>query len=185
MALDKSEIVRKLVPVFRTFGYEGATLSRISKATGLGRASLYHHFPHGKQEMAQAVLNYVNEWFGATVLEPLRSSQQPVERLIAMSDSLNRFYNCGQDTCLLSIFTLGECHDLFESHVQRALNTWIDHLAQVLTEGGLSGEQAYQRAEDAVIQIQGALIVTRGLGCTKPFERIVQQLPEQLLKPGT
>ena len=78
MAINKSEIVRKLVPVFRAYGYEGATLSRISKATGLGRASLYHHFPKGKQSMAQAVLNYVNEWFDATVLEPLRSSHQPV-----------------------------------------------------------------------------------------------------------
>ncbi|NEP63572.1 MAG: TetR/AcrR family transcriptional regulator [Symploca sp. SIO2G7] len=183
MALDKSEIVRKLVPVFRTFGYEGATLSRISQATGLGRASLYHHFPHGKQEMAQAVLNYVNEWFDATVLETLRSSHQPVERLIAMSDSLNRFYNCGQDTCLLSIFTLGECRDLFQSQVQQALNTWIDHLTQVLTEAGLNVEQAHQRAEDAVIQIQGTLVLTRALSCTKPFERIVQRLPEQLLKP--
>jgi len=182
MALDKSEIVRKLVPVFRTFGYEGATLSRISKATGLGRASLYHHFPHGKQEMAQAVLNYVNQWFDATVLEPLRSSYQPVKRLIAMSESLNQFYNCGQDSCLLSIFTLGECHDLFQAQVQQALNTWIDHLTQVLTEAGLTVDQAHQRAEDAVMQIQGALVLTRGLSCTEPFQRIVQQLPDQLLK---
>ncbi len=184
MALDKSEIVCKLVPVFRAFGYEGATLSRISKATGLGRASLYHHFPNGKQEMAQAVLNYVNEWFDATVLEPLRSSEQPVKRLMAMSKSLNQFYNCGQDTCLLSLFTLGECHDLFQAQVKQGLNTWIDHLTPVLIEAGLSIEQAHQRAEDAVIQIQGALVLTRGLSSTEPFERILQQLPDQLLNPA-
>jgi AcrR family transcriptional regulator len=182
MAISKSEIVRKLVPVFRTFGYEGATLSRISKATDLGKASLYHHFPKGKQEMAQAVLNYVNESFDAIVLEPLRSNNEPVKRLIAMSDSLSQFYNRGQNACILSIFTFGESHDLFQVQVQQALNIWIDQLTQVLIEAGLSGEEAHQRAENAVMQIQGGLVLTRGLNCTEPFERILQQLPEQLMK---
>ena len=61
--MDRSEAVQKLVMVFRQHGYEGATLSKISEATGLGRASLYHHFPGGKQEMARAVLESVAAWF--------------------------------------------------------------------------------------------------------------------------
>ena len=181
MAIDKSAMVGKLVPVFRQYGYEGATLSRISEATGLGRASLYHHFPEGKQGMAQAVLAYLNEWFDATILEPLRSNQEPVDRLKAMSDSLNQFYRRGQDACILAIFSLGESHDLFHTEVQQALNSWIEQLSQVLTEAGLSKAQAQERAEDAVIQIQGALVLARGLGRTEPFERILQQLPDDLL----
>ena len=184
MAIDKSAIVSKLVPVFRHYGYEGATLSRISKATGLGRASLYHHFPEGKQGMAQAVLTYLGECFDAMVLEPLRSAEEPVERLRAMSDSLNQFYSHGQTGCILSTFSLGEGHDLFHAQVQQALNTWVEQLAQVLTDAGLSADQANQRAEDAVIQIQGALVLTRGLSVTEPFERILRQLPDELLKPA-
>jgi len=182
MAIDKSEIVRKLVPVFRHYGYEGATLSRISKATELGRASLYHHFPAGKQGMAQAVLTYLGEWFDATILDPLQSDKEPVERLKAMSDSLNQFYNHGQDSCILSAFSWGEGHDLFHAQVQQALKTWVDRLTQVLIEADLSAALARQRAEDAVIQIQGALVLTRGLNSTAPFERILMQLPDELLK---
>lgn len=182
MAIDKSAIVSKLVPVFRHYGYEGATLSRISKATGLGRASLYHHFPGGKQGMAKAVLNYLNEWFDATVLEPLRTDQVPLERLKAMSESLSRFYGNGQDSCILSTFSLGEGHDLFHAQVEQALKTWVAHLTQVLTEAGLNAKEAKQRAEDAVIQIQGALVLTRGLSRAEPFERTVQQLPDRLLR---
>ena len=182
MAIDKYEIVRKLVPVFRHYGYEGATLSRISKATDLGRASLYHHFPEGKQGMAQAVLSYLNDYFEATILKPLRSDKEPIERLKAMSESLNQFYNHGQDSCILSTFSLGESQDLFHTQVQQALKTWVEHLTQVLIEAGLSKRQARQRAEDAVIQIQGALVLTRGLSWTEPFERILQHLPDELLK---
>lgn len=181
MAIDKSAIISKLVPVFRHYGYEGATLSRISEATGLGRASLYHHFPKGKQGMAQAVLAYLNEGFDATILEPLRSTKEPIDRLKAMSDSLSQFYNQGQNACILSTFSLGEGHDLFHAQVQQALNTWIEHLSRVLIEAGLSEEQAQQRAEDTVIQIQGALVLVRGLSRTEPFERILQHLPEALV----
>ena len=42
--------------VFRAHGYEGATLSVITEATGLGKGSLYHFFPGGKEELAAAVL---------------------------------------------------------------------------------------------------------------------------------
>ena len=80
--MDRSQAVEKLVKVFRQYGYEGATLSRISQATGLGKASLYHHFPNGKQEMAEAVLQYVNEWFGNIILMPLRGEEEPGERIL-------------------------------------------------------------------------------------------------------
>jgi AcrR family transcriptional regulator len=42
-----------LLKLFRQFGYDGVTLSKISQATGLGKASLYHYFPGGKAEMAE------------------------------------------------------------------------------------------------------------------------------------
>ncbi len=48
----KLELITILDDVFRRRGYEGATLSVLSRACGLGKASLYHHFPGGKDEMA-------------------------------------------------------------------------------------------------------------------------------------
>lgn len=179
--MDRSEVTQKLVTVFRQYGYEGTTLSRISQATGLGRASLYHHFPNGKQEMAAAVLEYVSQWFGE-ILAPLRGKGKPEERLRLMGDRLSQFYDCGRSACLLAILTLGESDDLFHQQVSQMLNAWIDSLALVLVEVGIPSKQARQRAEDAVIQVQGALVLTRGLDSTKPFERILQQLPVKLLE---
>lgn len=183
--MDRSEAVQKLVNVFRQYGYEGATLSRISQATGLGRASLYYHFSHGKQEMAAAVLEYVGEWFENTILAPLCSREKPAERIRLMGDRLSQFYDCGRSACLLAIFTLGEPESLFQEQVHQMLNAWINSLALVLVEVGIPAQEARQRAEDAVIQVQGALVLTRGLNSTDPFERVLQQLPVKLLAPVT
>src|SRR5260370_8776623 len=53
---SKDEIIDRLFTVFRDRGFEGASLADLSRATGLGKSSLYHHFPRGKEQMAEAVL---------------------------------------------------------------------------------------------------------------------------------
>ena len=52
--ITREDALDRITAVFRKWGYEGATLRMISEATGLGRASLYHHFPGGKDDMARA-----------------------------------------------------------------------------------------------------------------------------------
>ncbi|NJL82437.1 MAG: TetR/AcrR family transcriptional regulator [Chloroflexaceae bacterium] len=179
--MSKTEAIAKLVPVFRHYGYEGATVSRLSQATGLGKASLYHYFPKGKSEMAAAVLEYVERRFAQTVIAPLHSPGDPQHRLQSMCQSLSEFYNSGREACLLSILSHGEANTLFHQAIQTALTTWIEAIAQVLQEANCDRELAWERAEDAAIQIQGALILARVLDRTEPFQRIIAYLPRKLL----
>src|SRR5262245_55204338 len=55
---SRQDLLPPLAEVFRRHGYEGATLSELARVTGLGKASLYHHFPGGKSEMAEALARY-------------------------------------------------------------------------------------------------------------------------------
>ena len=43
--LSASQVINLIVPVFRDYGYDGASLTILAKASGLSRGSLYHHFP--------------------------------------------------------------------------------------------------------------------------------------------
>ena len=54
---ERADALPALAEVFREHGFEGASLSLISERTGLGKGSLYHFFPGGKEEMAAAVLD--------------------------------------------------------------------------------------------------------------------------------
>lgn len=178
--MSKDEVITQLEKVFRQYGYEGATLARLSEATGLSKASLYHYFPKGKEEMAAAVLNH-RQWFEEHILDPLRGGGIPSDRIRTMLKNVDELYNNGQKSCLLAVLLLGESKDLFSTQIKFSLNIWIDTLAQVLVDGGLAPERARHRAEDAIMQIQGALVLARGLDDTSPFERVIKRLPEELL----
>ncbi len=180
--MSKDDVIPKLVGVFRQYGYEGATLSRLSKATGLGRASLYHYFPQGKEGMATAVLGYLNQGLNEHLLAPLQSDLPPEASLCEMARRIDRFYAQGNQACLLALLSTGEAQNLFVRQVQTALKQWIEGLVAVALEAGVAPEIARERAEDVVLQIQGALVLTRGLNDPSIFQRVLNRLPELLLE---
>src|SRR5476649_1575217 len=68
---ERDDVVPMLAEVFRLHGFEGASLARICEGTGLGKGSIYHFFPGGKEEMADAVLAEIGAWFRDQVYAPL------------------------------------------------------------------------------------------------------------------
>ena len=56
---SENEALNTLTGLFRDRGYDGTSLSLIMKATGLVKASLYHRFRGGKEEMAETVMDWV------------------------------------------------------------------------------------------------------------------------------
>lgn len=180
--MSKQTHVPSLLNLFRQFGYDGVTLSKISQATGLGKASLYHHFPGGKDDMVETVLVALEQGLGQIVLETLQSEGDAVTRLQGMCDRLSTAYENGQKPCLLAALMLGSAKDVFQDQVRGLLHLWIDAIAQVLMESGMNPELAQQRGEDGVIAIQGALILAQGLGDPSAFQRVMQQLPQQLCR---
>jgi hypothetical protein len=117
------------------------------------------------------------------LLAPLGSDRPPLERIRGMNQNVHAFYQQGQQDCLLALLSVGEAHQLFQERVQQALNIWIESLAAVLVDAGITPMTARQRAEEAIALIQGALVLTRGLNNTETFERILHQMPEALLRP--
>jgi TetR/AcrR family transcriptional regulator, lmrAB and yxaGH operons repressor len=180
-ALSKDEVVDRLSTVFRAQGYDGASLAELGRAAGLGRSSLYHHFPGGKADMAGAVLDHIQRWVQTEVLAPLQGPGEPAERLHRMVEALDRFYAGGRNRCLLGGFVLGGARQLFQRRLAAAFSAWIEALATLLEEAGIERAAARERAEDAVLQIQGALVLAGGLDDPGPFQRVLKRLPEQML----
>ncbi|MDY7093510.1 MAG: TetR/AcrR family transcriptional regulator [Acidobacteriota bacterium] len=179
--VQEEALLDQLGDVFRRYGYEGASLSRLSEATGLQRASLYHRFPGGKEEMARAVLNRTVGWVVEKILQPLGGPGTPRERLVAMAQRLDELYDGGCSSCLLDVFSLGGRGHAFENEVDGSLQRWIETLAAVAREAGVGPDEARRRAEDVLIRIQGSLVVSRGLRDTSPFQRTMEDLHRTLL----
>jgi hypothetical protein len=93
-----------------------------------------------------------------------------------MAAVLSDFYNQGQAGCLLATMSAGQANDLFHGQVHRIFDLWLAALAQVAQEAGLDPAAAKRWAEDVILQIQGALILSRGLGNASSFQRVVARL---------
>jgi TetR/AcrR family transcriptional regulator, lmrAB and yxaGH operons repressor len=189
--MSKQTYVPTLLRLFRQFGYEGVTLSKISQATGLGKASLYHHFPGGKAEMAESALAQVNQWLETSILQSLvcaasleeNRKTMPIDTFQCMCKEVNHFFNEGKNSCLWAVLVLEQSSDdLFHAQISGAFSRWIEAIANVLIDAGLDETLAKQRGEDAIIAIQGALILSHGLKDFAPFERVLKQLPQQLCR---
>lgn len=178
---ERSDVIPALAETFRTHGYEGASLSVISEATGLGKGSLYHFFPGGKQEMAAAVLDEIEAWFRGHVFEPLSVTSSAQDALQAMFESVDQYFQGGGRVCVVGVFALGDVRDRFASAVHRYFQGWIEALASTLIRSGHAKPEAYSLAEEAVAGIQGALILARALNDTKAFKRTLKRLEQRLL----
>lgn len=181
--MSREQIISQLVDAFRLYGYDGASLSCLAKVTGLGKTNLYHYFPGGKAEMAEVALAHVNAWLEDSILKSLRSRAKPADKLQKMCEQVNVFFKQGQNSCLWAVLALGQSSDdLFHQQIKWALSHWIEAITIVLEQSGLETQLARYRAEDAVLRIQGALVLARGLDDTKPFQRTMQALPTELLR---
>jgi TetR/AcrR family transcriptional repressor of lmrAB and yxaGH operons len=179
--LSRHEVVDRLMTVFRREGFAGASLTQLSRVTGLGKSSLYHYFPAGKEDMTRAVLERLAERFRADLFDRLRAGGKPRTRIDAMIGALDAFYRGGRETCLLASMVVGDTRERFRRELSAILEEWVTSLAGVLQDAGYTPAQARTRAEDAVIRVEGALILANGSGRFGVFERTLKQLPRDLL----
>jgi AcrR family transcriptional regulator len=181
--LSREEVVARVMSVVRRQGYDGASLSALSRATGLGKSSLYHHFPEGKDDMVGAVVGHLETSLEASVFAPLRAKGAPVDRLCAMNAALEGFYDDGREACVLAILGIGDSSQRFHPRVKQIFRDWIDAVASALRDSGQPPELAQARAEDALVRIEGALVLARALGEPAIFGRTLRALPGDLLRP--
>ena len=179
-AMSKAKYIPCLLSLFRQHGYDGATLAKISEATGLGKASLYHHFPDGKDEMVKTVLDYLQAFMQEQILPTLDGEDDTLTKFEKMCDRLNDVYESGGQPCLFAILLMGSARDTFHNQVKTIFQNWIDAMVKVFQEAGFDQELAVKKSEDAAIAIQGALILTQGLDSISIFQRVVKELPKKL-----
>jgi len=176
---ERSDVIPLIAEVFREFGYEGTSLSRITEKTGLGKGSLYHFFPGGKEDMAKSVLGEVDSWFEHHVFRPLRDDAPDVA-VVRMWDSVESYFRSGGRICLVGAFALDETRDRFSDAISGYFHRWIAALRDALVRQGRGKADAKALAEDAVLGIQGALVLARATRDEAVFVRALTRLKSRL-----
>ncbi|WP_072786574.1 TetR/AcrR family transcriptional regulator [Duganella sacchari] len=177
---ERSDAVPLLAEVFRTYGFEGASLARITEGTGLGKGSIYNFFPGGKEEMAEAVLKDIDSWFREQVFQPLRHAADASHGIDQMFRAVERYFLSGRKVCLVGVFALGHERDRFAARVQSYFAEWVLALTTTLERGGRDSHTALALAEDVVGGIQGALVLARAADEPALFTRALERMRQRL-----
>jgi TetR/AcrR family transcriptional regulator, lmrAB and yxaGH operons repressor len=177
---ERTAIVPVLAEVFREHGFEGASLALISAKTGLGKGSLYHFFPGGKEEMATAVLDDIARWFEDNLFAPLKTGADPRAAIRSMFRSVDDYFRSGRRTCLIGTFALDDVRDRFSTAIHDYFTAWREALADALDRAGKARPQAEALAEDVVVGIQGALVGARAFQDPALFQRALKRLERML-----
>lgn len=180
--IDSEQLVQALTDVFRDVGYEGTSLGMLEKATGLKRASLYHRFPQGKEQMAHEVISEIDRWIKNNIITTLRSDAPPAERIESLKQSLRKLYSNGKHSCILNTLSSPQgSNGLFSKEIKSILLMLTDGLAGVVSDAGYDKKESCMRAERVIMLLQGSLVVSRGIGSQRPFRDVLNRLQVELL----
>ncbi len=177
---ERADAIEPLAAVFRDYGYDGASLSLIAKATGMGKGSLYHFFPNGKAEMASAVLERIDSWFETNIFIPLRVDAAPAQAISAMLGLLLEYFESGRQICFVGLLALTNTRDDFSAAVTGYFTRWLAALSNAFCRQGLPIVEAEMRAEEMLESIQGAIVFARAMDDPAVFGRAVKRLRERL-----
>jgi TetR/AcrR family transcriptional regulator, lmrAB and yxaGH operons repressor len=180
VAQEHEALLPQLADVFREHGFEGASLSLISAKTGLGKGSLYHFFPGGKEEMAALVLADIARWFEINLFAPLRAGDDPRAAIAAMFDAVDAYFHSGGRVCLLGVFALADVRDRFAEAIRGYFVAWQEALTDALCRAGIERGLAADLAEDVVWGIQGALVAARAMNDQALFARALARIKRRL-----
>jgi TetR/AcrR family transcriptional regulator, lmrAB and yxaGH operons repressor len=131
--------------------------------------------------MALAVLRRVHAWIEEKVVAVLQGQGSPRERLERMLQALDSLYAGGKNACVLGNLAVGGARQLYQRQLRSTFSAWVEALERLALEAGISRRTARERAEDLVLQIEGALVLSSGLDDPTPFRRMLRKIPKEFL----
>jgi AcrR family transcriptional regulator len=146
--------------------------------SGAPRGSIYHHFPDGKQQLAQEAIRWTSE----RVLAHQRSCAATTAEGV-----LDCFIDMWRQTVLAShgaagCVVAGVAVDTTRGEgtlmdiVRATFQSWVDLLSGQLEAVGISHERSVSIAIATLAGMEGALILCRAEGGVAPLERVAAEL---------
>ena len=181
--VEEEELLAGLMSVLRAKGYDGASLNELAASSGLQKASLYHRFPGGKKQIAEAVLSYVGEWVNKNIYGVLADqSISAQERLSKVIENIRVIYGNGEKICLLRALSMDSGMELFGQQINQGMNRWIEGFTLLGQDFGFSVELAESKAIKVLMLVQGGLVVAKGVGKLHPFDLAMKSISNLYLE---
>jgi TetR/AcrR family transcriptional repressor of lmrAB and yxaGH operons len=180
----RGAIVRAAVTLFRRYGFAATGINEIAEVSGAPKGSLYHYFPNGKDEIAEAAVRFA----GAGVVATLEKLEREHNTAAAMVRAYCRLVagwmakSGFRDGCPIATTLLESAPQSADMATagREAFAGWCAVVARALIRDGFGKAEATRLATLTVCSIEGALILARVERSAGPIEDVAKSLVSAL-----
>lgn len=181
MASDSRErMVRSAASLIGSRGVSATSFADVVSDSGAPRGSIYHHFPNGKEQLAQEAV----QWTSDRVIAHLRAGTEQTPAGV-----MERFVNMwrqvvlasgGASGCVVAGVALDSSAadegELLLGVARATFRAWVAVLAEQLAATGVPPERAKGIAMVTLAGMEGALILCRAEGDVRPLDETAAEL---------
>ncbi|WP_067892216.1 TetR/AcrR family transcriptional regulator [Nocardia vaccinii] len=177
----RARLIASTISTVQEHGVHAAGLSELLKRSNASRNSLYQHFPEGKGELVEAAARivarvvYSHVAKMADALQSASSAERWLDELVAFwrapleaSD-----YRAGS---FMMAAALDEMNPAVQSTAGQAFAEWTARLADGMVAAGMEQATACSVAGMVLSTIEGAIVQSRALKSSHPFDEVRTQL---------
>ena len=165
MAATRDRIVAATNELFRRSGYNGTSLRQVTDAAGAPTGSLYHFFPRGKAELAEAVITET----GASYLELFELiAAAAANPGAAVGDFFDGAAETLEQSDYIDVCPIGtvarevaNTNDRLRGAADQVFSSWIESLGKHLETAGLTTTEATALATTVVAALEGSFVLAR------------------------
>jgi len=172
----RDRMIDSAIALFRERGVADTSMRDVVEHSGAPRGSIYHHFPGGKDQLAQEATERAGA-FIAVLLESL-AEQDPA----AAIDKFVGYWRGSlkaagfRDGCPAAAAALYSDSPAATKAAGDAFSRWESLLAGSLERRGRASGEAASLATLTIAAVEGALILSRAQGSDEPLRKVGEQL---------
>ena len=175
---SRSKMLRSAVSLIASRGVNATSFSDVLADSAAPRGSIYHHFPQGKNQMAQEAVRLTGAW--------VLARQQAADGTPA-ADVLSSFIDLWRQVVLASggasgcavagvAIDSGPGDSELMEVVRATFRSWSELLTRQLEAAGVPSARAASIALATVAGMEGALILCRAEQNSAPLDMVAQEL---------
>jgi TetR/AcrR family transcriptional repressor of lmrAB and yxaGH operons len=181
---SRTNMVRSAALLIGAHGVNATSFSEVVADSGAPRGSIYHHFPRGKEQLAEDAVGWTSEQILAHIeASPGESAAAVLDWFIELwrNVALTTKGAAGCAVAGVAVDTAVDS-DILEC-VRAAFRAWSEALAKRLELAGLAPDRSQRVALTSVAAMEGALIICRAEGSADPVIQVGSELLHLVADP--
>lgn len=176
-------MIRAAAQLFRERGYAATSFQDVIARSGAPRGSIYHHFPRGKEQLAEEALRLGGDRIARAMATALAERGVP--------DAVVSFFDWMADRLRASDFRAGcevagvaldtsPAEPALVAAASAAFARWREVLAEACVRAGATEAKAQRLAVFVISAMEGALILARVQHSTQPVSEVAAEVRAHL-----